>query len=332
MSSHSKGWQARRGSSQTRSEHPGSAIRWGEQILEVVAADPQADGGMRYRLEPWQDRHAIRVIETYDEASESARAREQVVRAQSLGTRWACILLSPLLGHLPGDVQHRLETEHSAPARWMTVVSALPIFTYGFLGLLNGLVGFTSGTDYFPWAPPLLIAAYLTGESAVRIASAWIAERPMGSAAGVLLYRAVEIVLGRRLSRAPERSVPGRSVGPMERATDRFQMLEPFLALLPEPDQEILRRRFVFDPLKWGRFSVAVLFVVGGLNLVSSLLTFAGGVGGPVDAVWLAAGAAICAEQFVRRSSISRGRPRGSVLGILVRPLAAPLLAPEAGG
>jgi hypothetical protein len=41
--SHSKGWHARIAGSQTRAEHPGTAVRWEDTIYEVIEADPLFD-------------------------------------------------------------------------------------------------------------------------------------------------------------------------------------------------------------------------------------------------------------------------------------------------
>jgi hypothetical protein len=337
----SKGWTPRLGGSQTKAAHPGAAIRWADRLFEVAAADPQADGGMRYRLEPWDDRHAMRVVHSYDEASEAAREREHTERARSGDWRLLSMIFAPVLGHLPGAVQHRMETEFGAPARWMTVLSALPVFVVGFLGLFGQVLGFVGAGGYLGFEMPLAVAAYLTCESAVRIGSAWVGGEPMGSLVGVLLWEAVATVLGRRRGSVASWAVSGvpasRAIGSEERLRDRFHMLEPFLALLPEKDQRHLVARFQFDALRWGRVSVGVLFVVGGLNFVASILDLAGasaGVGDParwIDLVWLVIGAGLCLEQFVRRAALARRDPRGSVLGALVMPLARPLLETPTG-
>ena len=285
------------------------------------------DGGVRYRLEPWPERHAIRVIESYDAASETARAAERSAHGRSLAKRQLAIVFSPLLGHLPGEVQHRMETEFSAPARWMTVVSAIPVFAWAFLGLMNVFFTLAGAPEAFPWAPPPFFAAYLAVESAVRIGSAWIGGRPMGSLAGVVVWWAVQAALGRK--RPPAAAPAARpSVTAEEAATDRYRILEPLLALLPARDQSEIERRFGFEVRRWGRVSVAVLLFVGAANVLASLLAFAGKAATAADAVWLAAGLAICAEQLARRASLARGTPRGSVLGVLVRPFAEPLLHP----
>jgi hypothetical protein len=168
---------------------------------------------------------------------------------------------------------------------------------------------------------------YLVAESAVRIGSAWIGGRPMGSLAGVVVWRAVEAALGRKQPPAAAPAVPLPAAAG-EAATDRYRILEPLLALLPAADQLEIEGRFGFDARRWGRVSVAVLLFVGAANVLASLLAFAGRAGTAADAVWLAAGLAICAEQLVRRASLARGAPRGSILGAVVRPFAEPLLRP----
>src|SRR6266536_1731250 len=66
-----KGWTPRRGRAHTPGEYPGTAVRWEADLFEVVEAMTHPDGTVRYRLEPWPDRHAVRAIETYDTGSEA---------------------------------------------------------------------------------------------------------------------------------------------------------------------------------------------------------------------------------------------------------------------
>src|SRR5450432_2922111 len=207
----SKSWSPRQAGGQTRAEHPGTAVRWGEALFEVLAAEPLPlpDGGVRYRLVPWDDRNAIRVLERYDEASEAARGEERSAVQRSAAWRWGATLLSPILGHLPGEVQHRLETEHGAPGRAMTIVSAIPILTVGVLGVLGAIASSFGGGNLFPGTPPLWLCTWFVAESAVRIGSAWIQGQPMGSLAGVMLYRTAEAVLGKK-----KKAAYGLSSGP----------------------------------------------------------------------------------------------------------------------
>ncbi len=159
-------------------------------MYEVLEAVPDAAGGVHYRLAVWEDRHTIRVMETYDEESERARESEQRRRRRAIEQRRAAILLAPLLGHLPGAVLRRMESEFGAPARAMTITSALPLLVLGMLGLLGFLLNaFGGGSALQGWPVlPLPIAAFLFAESAVRMGVAFLQGDPVGSVAGTLFY------------------------------------------------------------------------------------------------------------------------------------------------
>jgi hypothetical protein len=196
----SKEWIARTSGAQTRAAHPGTAVRWQDEIWEVVEAHPQAAGGTRYRLAPWDSRHAIRAIEGYDAASETARAGVRAFRRGAVRRRRLAILFSPVLGHLPGSVQNAMESEFGAPAAAMTIVSAAPFFLWGFLGLVAFIASMAGAGVLLPGLPPIPVAVYFTVESALRIASAVHGE-PMGSAAGWALH-ALWVVWAARRPRA----------------------------------------------------------------------------------------------------------------------------------
>ena len=326
----SKGWTCRRAGAQTSAEHPGTAVRWNEGIFEVLEAAALPGGGMRYRLGPWQDRHAIRRIEAYDPSSEAARAAERNRRGSSIRRRRLALLLAPLLGHLPGAMQKQMELDFGAPAIAMTILSALPLLVIGVLGSLSHIAGAFGAPPLFPWAPPLPVSVFLIFESAVRIGSAWLQDQPMGSVAGALLVRIAQALSGRKTpGPAP---LPATAPRQLDAAgEDRFRVLEPLLSLLRRDEQELLERRYGFELLRWERMSAAVLFLVGAANIVASLAALAGGVAGATDVAWLTAGLALCIEQALRWKEIARGRPRGSVLGALVRPFARSLLAVPPG-
>jgi len=322
-----KGWVARASGTTTRAEHPGTAVRWDAELFEVVEVLAAADHSVRYRLEPWDSRHAIRVVETYDAASEENREREQDRRRTAVRLRPLSWLLAPLFGHLPGAVQERMEGEFGAPARAMTILSALPLFVLGAYSLFASrfrLEFLLLGGD-----PPLLVwmadhpglSLYLAVESGVRLAVAVGQGNPMGSLAGVVAYE-VWLRLRHRKAPAPTRAAAGR---PRWKTADSFKMLEPLLSLLTPAEQESLERRFGFDCLKWGRRGAWLLLVVAALNLVISAGALAQGRAGFWDLFWLAAGAYLAAEQIARLGQLRRGKPAGSILAAVVRPLAGTL-------
>jgi len=154
-----------------------------------VEAQPLPGGGTRYRLAPWDARNAIRTIEAYDARSEAARAGVRAFRRDAVRHRRLAILFSPILGHAPGRVQKAMESEFGAPAAAMTIVSAIPFFVWGILGLVSFVAGIAGAGPIFEHLPPVPIAAYFAAESALRIGSALHGE-PMASAAGFLLHAA----------------------------------------------------------------------------------------------------------------------------------------------
>ncbi|HWZ85965.1 MAG TPA: hypothetical protein VN032_07190 [Thermoanaerobaculia bacterium] len=287
---------------------------------------------MRYRLAPWEDVHAIRRMERYDAASEEAREGERRDRRHDAAKGGLSILLAPLSGLLPAAIQKKMERDFGTPAVLTTVASAAPLFLVGMLGLVRFLMRMAGASLAVPgWlAPAAVVAAYLFGESALRLASAIGAGEPMGSLPVVLGAAAWQAL---RAPRGAPPAEPGPEMPPAdeEHARDRelFHMLEPVLALLASNDQELLAARFGFDALRWGRRTAAVLLAAAVLNTAYSLAAFAHPGGIVVETLWALPALLLAVEQVRRLRSLKAGRPAGSVLGRLVRPLAKPLLGPE---
>ena len=138
----------------------------------------------------------MRSLERYDESSEKERAAEHVWKRSAIRKRRLAILLSPVLGHLPGDVQARMENEFGAPATTMTVVSALPLLAIGLVGMF-GVVARLAGGSIAPLPEPSApLSLYLFGESAMRLVVVATQSRPAGSIAGSLLYEVGRLVAG----------------------------------------------------------------------------------------------------------------------------------------
>ncbi len=325
----SKGWSGRTGRTTVRASHPGTAVGWEDRIYEVRLAEPQADGGVLYRLAPWEEAQAIRVFERYDAETEGRRDAARRDDAAAIRNRRLSILLAPLAGLLPGSVQKRMETEFGAPAVAMTCVSAFPLLVVGFLGLFGHLLSVAGGGLHWPaWlAPPLPIALYLFAESALRLASAIAAGEPMGSLLVVVGYAAWK----------ESRSEPAPAVVPAtpgeidQRRRDRYAILEPVLALLPARSQRALEARYGFDPRRWGRITAIVILAVNTPNALAALTLLAAGRAGAFDLFGLFVSGVLVIEQISRLVKISRREPAGSVLGALVQPMARPLFADRGG-
>jgi hypothetical protein len=331
-----KGWSPRRGRSHTSSEFPGTAVRWETELFEVVEAHSHPDGSVRYRLEIWPDRHAVRSIQTYDAANEAARPLVAASHKRNIFRRRLAILLSPLLGHLPGPVQEHMESEFGAPALAMTIVSALPLFALGAVSGLFSFVTMVGGAlsggapslrdtaSSIPRVLPFPLAIYLVFESGIRLGAAFLQARPIGSVPGTLLYAIYRAF--RRGAGVATLSSRGSPASPERALYDRFRMVEPLLALLPPKEQEVFERRFDMDILRWGKITAVLLLIIGGSNVFTSLVLLTAGGGGIGDWLWLLAGMGITIEQIVRLRRISSGQPAGSFLGALVHPLVRKLL------
>ena len=328
-----KAWTARTRGTTVRAEHPGTAVAWGDRIFEVRAADPHPGGGVRYSLAPWEEGHAIRRFERYDEESERGRAAARKDLADGIRKRRFSILLAPLAGLLPGSVQKEMESEFGAPSIAMTVSSALPLLVIGFLGMFGHILGMAGGRLDWPlWlAQPLPIALYLFGESALRLASAVAGGEPMGTLPVAVAYAAWREARGEGPADAAE--ADARSDAEREQELrGRYTTLEPLLSLLPTPRQRELQVRYGFDAMRWGRITAIVLLAVGALNAFASLAVLAAGRGDLLDAAGLAVGGLLAAEQISRLRRLARGEPAGSVLGALIRPVARPLFSTARAG
>lgn len=323
-----KSWVARQGGSQTRSEHPGTAIDWQDEVYEVVSVEALAGTAVRYRLAPWVHGHAIRRIERYDEASELARHASRVETHTDSDKRTLAFLFSPILGHLPAAVQKRMEHDFGAPAAIMTAVSAVPPLILGVLGVIACLVAAVAGGSEGARGGAVLgiVSAYFFFESSMRLFySAFFQREPMGSLPGHLAYAIWSLLRGRPASFASTPTAT-RTAETETALQDRYTMVEPLLALLSPEEQTSLERHFGFDPFKWGRRSSLLILFVAGANVLISMAAFRSGTDVFLDFAALVVGAFFVLEQISRRRRIAAGHPAGSVLGALVRPLARPLI------
>lgn len=324
-----KGWRPRSPATATSAEHPGSAVRWEEQFFEVLEVHARGGAGVRYVLAQWDDRHTMRVVETYSVETEAARALERADAARRSDRHAYVHLIAPLVGSLPAHVQERLEQEYNVPARRLSLASALPLWILGWLSLIFLMAssfGAPAGVPTFV----LVLGVYLLAESTARLAVCFMQGRPIGTLAGTLLYEAWRH-LGHAKARAEGRPVPREKavwdveVDPERQALDRYALVEPLAGLLPVGDQVRLAERFGFDGIRWGRIGAIFLLVMFGPLAATSILG-AIAVFEPSDLPKIAVFGGVAAEQVARLRALAAGRLAPSVLGILVRPFARPLL------
>lgn len=322
-----KGWRGRSPATPTSAEHPGTAVAWEGEFFEVLEVHARDGASVRYVLAPWDERHAMRVVEAYSADAEAARLSERSDAARRSDRHVYVLLVAPLAGSLPAHVQERLEVEYNVSGRLLSLASAVPLWVLGWLALILLLASSVGGATSLP-LPVLLFGVYLLAESTARLAVCLLQGRPIGTLLGTLAWEA-----WRRAKAAT-----GRTPAPREKAVwdvesdaaqdvlDRYHVLEPFAGLLPVEDQVRLAERFGFDGLRWGRISAIFLLVMFGPLAATSVLG-AIAVFEAADLLRIAAFGGVVAEQVLRLRALAAGRLAPSVLGRLVRPLARPLLA-----
>lgn len=204
----SKGWGARSDATPTSAEHPGTCVRWEDELFEVEDFASGADGSVTYTLRPWDLRHAIRVVSTYSPETEAARSAERRDNRRRVEGHTAILLASPLLGCLPAHVQEGLENDYNVKASWMSLASAVPLFMFGAFCFIVALASAFGGPPILPDGI-LFVGLYLWIESAVRITVASRQSRGIGNVAGTLLYEIWRLAR-RGLDRARRAAPPPR--------------------------------------------------------------------------------------------------------------------------
>src|SRR3954452_14789126 len=268
------GWQPRIAKTLTSAEHPGTAIFRAEPIYEIVPADVQPQGGVRYVLEPWREEHAIRISDRYDEESEAQRFAAYQASIRREHKRKGATLIAILLGHLPALVQEQLASELGMFAHRMTLMSIAGVFVV-IVALFYGMAQqILSGSPLHPWQ--IIVTGYLMMETAVRFHVAWSQLRPMGSLAGMLVYSIAYAAGWKRGMASPLQEGKGNAVYTREeeydaQLRDAFHLREPLITLLSPAEQAAFAERFDYD-YRRPSYLVASIFLVFSTAVVFSSL------------------------------------------------------------
>jgi hypothetical protein len=315
----SKGWVPRAQKTLTSAEFPGTAVVWEEEYFEVVDAEAFPQGGVEYTLEPWRDHHVMRVVEHYDEPSESARLaahREHLARESGRKTANLGALVT---GHLPAVVQNDIANNLGLLPNRITFVSIL-----GEYAVVGGLAFSIAGYLVQGLPPPfplIVVTAYFGIETTLRFLVNYTQSRPIGSSLGLFAYMAWWLLTGRRAT-SPFAVEKGWNIAISETPDERkmhdlLMMREPLLTLLPAEDQRRVAERFGYDYRRQSTIIAGAILAFCVVGIVSSLYRHA--------FVSLVVAGALAAEQIYRLAVLRRG-PVGSVFGILVRPFVRKLL------
>lgn len=316
------GWRPRRAATGTLGELAGTAVALDGELYEVTRAEPAARGtGWSYWLRPWDEQEPVRGLVSYGAEEVAREAAARVARQRRQGASALLVVAAPVVGLLPAADQRRLEVDFGFPAARATLLGAVLALGTAFAVLVLGLAQNVSPQPdaKFAWAADAVPAAlYFAVESWVRLWSALQLGEPMGS---LPVWLPVSVL---RALRAPARVADAR-----ERRARRemwVETLEPFLGLLDESTQEQLARSFPqLDAHRGTRASIlgagafaAVSLLVAALHLATEPRLG--------DVLVLVVAGALGIEAWSRHLGWRRGQIRGSVIGLVLRPLARRLL------
>jgi hypothetical protein len=316
-----KAWTPRAPKTLTSAEFPGTAVLWEERYFEVISADALPQGGVRYVLEPWREMHAMRTIDHYDDAHETARLAEHRTQLARETKRKSANALAVLAGHLPAVVQEEIGRELGIIATHLTIISALGVYAV-IVALVPWIVsGMMSNT---PQPLPVYLAVgYLFVETSIRFCIAWLIGRPAGSAIGVIGYVVYYYSAADRVrATSPFARERGTLVTIGETPADRVSadallMREALVTLLAPADQARVAARFGYDYRHQSSLIAMLILFFAAIGVATSLHRGA--------VISLIAASILAAEQLYRLA-ILRRRPAGSILGIAARPFVRKLL------
>jgi hypothetical protein len=316
-----KAWTPRAPKTLTTAEFPGTAVLWEERYFEVVSADALPAGGVRYVLEPWREMHAMRTIDQYDDARETARLADHRAQLARETKRKSANAMALLAGHLPAGVQEEIGRELGIIATRLTILSALAVYAI-VIALVMWIVSGILAQSPRP-LPVYLVTGYLFVETSLRFCIAWLIGRPAGSAIGVVSYVAYYYTVANR-SRAvspfarEKGTIVTITATPADRAvTDALLMREALVTLLSPADQARVAARFAYDYRHESSLIAMLILFFAAIGVATSLHRGA--------MLSLIIAAVIGAEQLYRLL-VLRSRPAGSILGIAARPFVRKLL------
>ncbi len=320
-----KGWTARTRRTGTNPEVPGTAIMCEDEWYEVMEVHERPLGS-RYILARWSEGHAMRVVDRYDDSREAERLAAHHAAVRREGQRTITTISGALVGHLPAVVQQHLANELGVSAPRLTLVSVLTDFI-PFLICLHFYIAARLAEESSPvpigfW----LIAIYFVIGGIIRFQLAWMQNRPCGTVVGLIAYSLYWLLSPRRRELlSPFAEEKGTKLfhaplSPEVVASDAYTMREPFFSLLSPAEQERLAERFGFNYRSHATPMAAVILFFSICGIGTSIVSLGQEV--RLSAILsLVAGLYLAIEQVRRLLALRRG-PSGSVLGVVIRPLA----------
>jgi hypothetical protein len=122
-----KGWAPHSPGDLIRADRAGSAIKYGDQVYELMRVEETAEEGyaFRYGLRPWDPQFVIRHLVNYTLKSQMDAAAEHQDMTKAEGLRCLILWLFPIAGFAPDPLQREWEKKSGLRMAWVSVGSAL---------------------------------------------------------------------------------------------------------------------------------------------------------------------------------------------------------------
>jgi hypothetical protein len=288
---------------------PGTAVLWRDGAFEVVARSAMRNG-IRWTLRRWDETSVMRNVFTLE--IESVRGLAERAEGESrsrLTRRWSLIAI-PVLGLAPANLQKKWENDWGFAAGRATAVSAIFEMLVGAAGTVQ-LAAAAFGGDVF--IPPVLAvpSPLLFVSGAARLAMVFGDGEPVGSPLGLPF---LPWSLKGRPEAVSVHSTGGAVVGKKRpHSFLRTMLISAAVTLGPASDQIRWARELGMSAI-WLTIAGAGAELVGGIvNLQSDL--------GSAPAWLVLFDLLLTGEGLLRFGSALMGRPMGSVIGWILRPL-----------
>jgi hypothetical protein len=174
-----EGWVPHSPGDLIRADHPGSAIKYRDQVYELMRVEETVEGGyaFRYSLRPWDQQYVIGHLVNYTLKTQmdASAAHQDMTRTQ--GLRSLILWLFPLAGFAPDPLQREWEKKTDLSMAWVSAGSAL----FG-MGLAFALRGASEGSSF------AVVVFYLALESFGRVLWIIFTRQPHGSLLLTLPY------------------------------------------------------------------------------------------------------------------------------------------------
>ena len=175
-----EGWVPHSPGDLIRADHAGSAIKYRDQVYELMHVEETVEGGyaFRYILRPWNPQYVMGHLVNYTLKTQmdAAAAHQDSTRTQRL--RYLILWLFPIAGFAPDPLQREWEKKTGLSMAWVSVGSAL----FGLVSAFT-LRGASEDSRF-----AAAVVFYLVLESFARLLWINISRQPHGSLLLTLPY------------------------------------------------------------------------------------------------------------------------------------------------